>query len=57
VGLAWLLAHDPHILLIPGTSSLDHLAENAAAGDIRLSPETMDTLNGLAAPTRLSPSP
>jgi pyridoxine 4-dehydrogenase len=47
VGLAWLLAHDPHILLIPGTSNLDHLAENVAAGDIRLGPETMSTLNGL----------
>jgi aryl-alcohol dehydrogenase-like predicted oxidoreductase len=52
VGLAWLLAHDPRILLIPGTSSLDHLAENVAAGDIRLGPETMSTLNGLAAPAR-----
>jgi pyridoxine 4-dehydrogenase len=52
VGLAWLLAHDPGTLLIPGTSSLDHVAENAAAGDIRLGPGTMDALNGLAAPAR-----
>jgi hypothetical protein len=52
VGLAWLLAHDPHILLIPGTSNLDHLAENVAAGDIRLGPETTSTLNGLGTTAR-----
>jgi pyridoxine 4-dehydrogenase len=48
VGLAWLLAHDPHVLLIPGTSSLSHLAENVAAASVRLDPETMDILDGLA---------
>jgi aryl-alcohol dehydrogenase-like predicted oxidoreductase len=36
VGLAWLLGHDPRVLLIPGTSSLDHLAENLAAGGVQL---------------------
>jgi pyridoxine 4-dehydrogenase len=50
VGLAWLLAHDPATLLIPGTSSLGHLEDNIAAADVRLDPATMDTLNGLAAP-------
>jgi pyridoxine 4-dehydrogenase len=34
VGLAWLLAHDPGTLLIPGTRSLEHLAENVAAADV-----------------------
>ncbi len=48
VGLAWLLAHSPNILLIPGTSSLGHLEENVAAADVSLSPEDMDILNGLA---------
>jgi aryl-alcohol dehydrogenase-like predicted oxidoreductase len=48
VGLAWLLAHDAGTLLIPGTSNLDHLAENMAAGDLCLDRETMATLNGLA---------
>ncbi len=48
VGLAWLLGHDPHVLLIPGTSSLDHLAENVAAGEVRLDQETVDVLDGLA---------
>ena len=50
VGLAWLLAHDPRILLIPGTSSLDHLAENMATGQVRLDAETLSLLDGLAAP-------
>lgn len=39
VGLAWLLAHSPNILLIPGTSSLAHLEENVAAGGIELDAE------------------
>jgi pyridoxine 4-dehydrogenase len=50
VGLAWLLAHDAHILLIPGTSSLGHLAENVATATVRLDPKTMDILDGLATP-------
>jgi hypothetical protein len=48
IGLAWLLAHAPEILLIPGTSSLDHLAENVEAGQVHLDDATMATLDGLA---------
>ncbi|MGH3098337.1 MAG: aldo/keto reductase [Streptosporangiales bacterium] len=48
VGLAWLLAHDPHVLLIPGTSSVAHLEDNIAAADVHLDPETMSTLDDLA---------
>lgn len=47
VGLAWLLAHAPNILLIPGTANPDHLADNAASGDITLSPEVIATLDTL----------
>jgi aryl-alcohol dehydrogenase-like predicted oxidoreductase len=36
LALAWLLAKAPHILPIPGTTSLAHLADNVAAADIRL---------------------
>jgi pyridoxine 4-dehydrogenase len=49
VGLAWLLAHDPHILLIPGTSSLEHLDENVATADVRLDAATIAVLDVLAA--------
>jgi pyridoxine 4-dehydrogenase len=50
VCLAWLLAHDPHILLIPGTSSLEHLEENVATADVRLDAVTMAVLDNLASP-------
>ena len=36
VALAWLLGHSPAILPIPGTSSLEHLEENAGAAKVRL---------------------
>lgn len=36
VALAWLLAHSPSMLVIPGTSSSGHLEENIAAAEIRL---------------------
>jgi pyridoxine 4-dehydrogenase len=47
VGLAWLLAHAPNILLIPGTSNVDHLVANVASGSIELSPETIAELDNL----------
>jgi aryl-alcohol dehydrogenase-like predicted oxidoreductase len=48
VGLAWLLAHAPNVLLIPGTSSLAHMAENVASGHVRLDDEVMAVLDDLA---------
>jgi aryl-alcohol dehydrogenase-like predicted oxidoreductase len=49
VALAWLLHRSPNILLIPGTSSVAHLRENLAAGQLMLSPEILVELNGIAA--------
>jgi len=37
VALAWLLHRSPNVLLIPGTSSVAHLRENAAAASLTLS--------------------
>ena len=51
VALAWLLHRSPNILLIPGTSSVAHLRENLAAGQLKLSPQTLEELNGIAAAT------
>ena len=51
VALAWLLQRAPNILLIPGTSSVAHLHENLAAGQLTLSPEALMKLNGIAAST------
>jgi pyridoxine 4-dehydrogenase len=48
VGLAWQLAHYPHTLLIPGTASPAHLAENIAAGSVHLDRDTVTALDGLA---------
>jgi pyridoxine 4-dehydrogenase len=45
VALAWLLALAPHILLIPGTSSLAHLEENLAVAGIQLDGDAMSALN------------
>jgi aryl-alcohol dehydrogenase-like predicted oxidoreductase len=42
VALAWLLYQAPNVLLIPGTSSLAHLAENLAAADLVLDQEALD---------------
>ncbi|MGC9960848.1 MAG: oxidoreductase [Acidimicrobiales bacterium] len=50
IGLAWLLAHAPEVLLIPGTSSLEHLGENVAAGQLSLEAETVAALDSLAPP-------
>jgi aryl-alcohol dehydrogenase-like predicted oxidoreductase len=47
VGLAWLLAHSPNVLLIPGTSSLAHLEENLAAGDVEMDADAVARLDGL----------
>lgn len=44
VALAWLLQRSPNILLIPGTSSPDHLVENLAAGALQLSPKDVQLL-------------
>ena len=46
VALAWLLAKSPAMLPIPGTSSVGHLEENAAATDLRLTEEEIATLSG-----------
>jgi pyridoxine 4-dehydrogenase len=46
--LAWLLRRSPNILLIPGTSSRGHLAENLAVADVTLDDEAMTALNGMA---------
>ncbi len=51
VALAWLLQRAPNILLIPGTSSLAHLRENLAAGQLTLPPQALKNLNEIAAST------
>jgi aryl-alcohol dehydrogenase-like predicted oxidoreductase len=44
VRLAWTLQRGPHVLAIPGTGDPAHLAENVAAGALRLSDDEMALL-------------
>jgi pyridoxine 4-dehydrogenase len=48
VALAWLLRRAPNILLIPGTSSVEHLRENLAAGELELPQHALEELDGVA---------
>jgi aryl-alcohol dehydrogenase-like predicted oxidoreductase len=48
VALAWLLRRARNILLIPGTSSIEHLRENLDAAAIKLSPEAIAKLESIA---------
>ena len=45
VALAWLLRRAPTILLIPGTSSVEHLHENLKAAELSLSDAAMAELD------------
>jgi pyridoxine 4-dehydrogenase len=47
VALAWLLQRSPNILLIPGTSSLEHLRENLRAAALQLPADMIATLDSI----------
>ncbi|MEU9350368.1 aldo/keto reductase [Streptomyces griseoloalbus] len=46
VRIAWTLHQGPHVLAIPGTGDPDHLADNVAAGALRLTDEERARLGG-----------
>jgi len=48
VALAWLLQRSPNILLIPGTSSLEHLRENLQAASLKLSADAIAELSAIS---------
>lgn len=48
VALAWLLQRSPNILLIPGTSSVAHLRENAAVASLELPEDAVAELDDIA---------
>jgi aryl-alcohol dehydrogenase-like predicted oxidoreductase len=53
VALAWLLQRSPNILIIAGTSSVEHLHDNLKAASLKLSTDTvarLDKITALAAP-------
>jgi pyridoxine 4-dehydrogenase len=52
VALAWLLQRSPNILLIPGTSSIEHLRENLKAATLQLPSEMIAGLGSIGGDTR-----
>lgn len=50
LALAWILAKQPHALVIPGTRRQKHLRSNWAAGSLGLSPAQVQTLDDLFKP-------
>lgn len=46
LALTWLLYHSSNILLIPGTSSVQHLEENMQAEEVKLTEEMLEELEG-----------
>ena len=49
IALAWLLHRSPNMLLIPGTSSIEHLHENLAAANLSLPSEIVSSLDAMTA--------
>jgi aryl-alcohol dehydrogenase-like predicted oxidoreductase len=49
VALAWLLDRSPNILVIPGTSSLNHLRENLKAATLEIPAEMLAELDAVSA--------
>jgi pyridoxine 4-dehydrogenase len=52
VALAWLLQRSPNILVIPGTSSVEHLRENLKASTLRIPPELIADLDAIGGNAR-----
>ena len=51
IALAWLLQRSPNILLIPGTSSVEHLRENLNAATLQLPSQVVADLDSMAVAT------
>jgi pyridoxine 4-dehydrogenase len=48
VAQAWLLQRSPNLLLIAGTSSVEHLRENLSAADLELPADAIAELDTIA---------
>jgi aryl-alcohol dehydrogenase-like predicted oxidoreductase len=57
VALAWLLQRSPNILLIPGTSSINHLRDNLTAAALELPSDLVAELNAVAENARAAAQP
>jgi aryl-alcohol dehydrogenase-like predicted oxidoreductase len=54
LALAWLLHTAPHVIPIPGTTSIAHLEENARAASVRLTADVIKRLEALITPDSVS---
>jgi len=54
LALAWLLQRSPNILLIPGTSALEHLRENLRASTLQIPSEVLANLDSIGRERRES---
>lgn len=52
LALAWLLQRSPNILLIPGTSSLEHLRENLKASTLQIPSNVLGELDSIGGGSR-----
>ena len=50
IALAWTLAQGEHVIPIPGTKRVGYLEENAAAADVKLTPDDLRELDAIPAP-------
>ena len=57
VALAWLLQRSPNILLIPGTSSINHLRDNLTAAALELPSDLIAELNAITENARGAAQP
>jgi aryl-alcohol dehydrogenase-like predicted oxidoreductase len=53
LALAWLLHRAPHIIALPGTTSLDHLADDVGASGLNLSADVLARAGALFAPANI----
>ena len=54
IRLAWSLQQGAHVLVIPGTGNPEHVAENVAAGAIRLTAAELATLDAMRCDSKAS---
>mgnify|MGYP001443762910 CR=1 FL=1 len=47
LSLAWVLAQGDHVHVIPGTTSIEHMEDNFAAGEMTIAPDLLDKVDRL----------
>jgi aryl-alcohol dehydrogenase-like predicted oxidoreductase len=54
LALGWVLSRGPHVIAIPGTTSIAHLEDNVAAQDLRIAPEVLVRADALVSERTVS---